>query len=201
MSRRIFIRSILTAVVAMLILVGCSGIDAGAVNQQSGEVYQSSQGLEVRPVEAKYQDLDASEVAKILDIQRWKFMVTPVDTQTKLNYQLELQTPNGEVKVLSSFSIIPVDTKPIETLLAIYPLEGSLFNSSKLKFFIESGGGSTTQILDNSFQEFSGYGPSSPAKLVRDSKFLLVRFSKNGGIGTNQDSLLYFRVQEVNSEQ
>ena len=200
MSRGIFIRQMLVAAVILLVLAGCSGFRNGSNPQQQEPVYQSSQGLEIKPVQASslnMDDLDASEVAKILDIQHWKFIITPADTQTKLNYQIELQHSSGEVEVLSSFTMVPVDTEPIDTLLAIYPLQGSLFNSAKLKFFIESGSGSTTQIVDNPFQEYSGYGPSRPAELDQDGKFLLARFSQNGSIGTEQDTMLYFRVLKV----
>jgi len=197
MSRKIYVRSILTGALILLILASCSGLGSEMVTQQREQVYQSPQGLKVTTVDTKAYDLEVNEVAKILDIQSWKFTLTPVDTQTRLNYQIELQQPKVEAQVLSSFTIIPVDTKPINTLLAIYPLEGSLMNSAKLKFYIESGSGTTTQVLDNPFQEFSGYGPSSPAKLDQDGKFLLARLSKNGGVGTDQDSILYFRVQEV----
>lgn len=186
----------LASVFILLLLVGCSGPGNGTSSQQKGDVFKSAQGLEVKSVDAHAYDLEISEVAKILDIQRWKFTVTPSDTKTKLNFRLEMHDPNGEVNVLSSFTIIPVDTAPIDTLVAFFPLEGSLFSSAKLKYFIEAGSGSTQQIIDNPFMEFSGFGPSSPAKLDEEGKFLLVRISKDGSLGTDQDSALYFRVQE-----
>ena len=201
MSRKLYIQSILTGALILLMLAGCSGLGSETVTQQQGQVYQSPLGFEVATVDGNTYDLEANEVAKILDIQRWKFTVTPSDTKTKLNFQLELHQPDGESEVLSSFTIVPVDTGPIDTLLAFYPLQGSLFNSDKVKYYIEAGGGSTQQILDNPFKEFSGYGPSSPAKLDQDGKFLLVRLSKNGSMGADQDTLLYFRVRELSGNE
>lgn len=198
MSSRYFKGSLLALVLAVLILVGCSGLDAGMVAQPAGEIYRSPQGLEVQSLKDEYKAEEANEVAKILDIHRWKFNLTPPDSQTNLNYQLELQNPQGETKVLSSLSMTTGETGPVDGILAFYPLEGSIFNSEKLKVFIESGGGSMSQVLENPFQGFSGFGPENPAKLDQDGRFLLARFSQEDSQGIGQDSLLYFRVQPVN---
>ncbi len=196
MSQRKIKIIVLASAFILFLLVGCSGSGSGAAKQQKGEVFKSVNGLEVKSVDAQAYDLETSEVAKILSIQRWKFTVTPSDTNTKLNFQLEMHDPNGEVKTLSSFTIFPSETTPMNILVAFYPLEGSFFDLAKLKYFIEAGSGSTQQMIDNPFMDFSGYGPSSPAQLDDEGKFLLVRFSKDGSMGTDQDSLLYFRVQE-----
>jgi hypothetical protein len=192
MFRRPPQRFILVSVLALLLLAGCSGQSVAPMPQPPGETYRSSQGLVITSL-----GVQPDEIAKILEIKRWNFMVTPFDTATKLNYQLELHRSNGEAQVLSSFIIRPDNTKPMDALVAFYPVDGSLFESSRIKLYIESGGGATSKLIDNPFLDFSGFGPTTPAKLQENGEFLLVRLSPTASVGTDQDSRLTFSVRTV----
>ena len=183
---------ILISVVVLLPLAGCSGQPVGPMPQPPRETYPSPQGLVITSL-----GVQPDEIAKILEIKRWKFTVTPFDTATKLNYQLELHPPSGEAQVLSSFIICPDNTEPMDTLVAFYPVDGSLFESSRVKLYIESGGGATSQLIDNPFLDFPGFGPTTPAKLQENGEFLLVRLSPTASVGTDQDSRLTFSVRTV----
>jgi hypothetical protein len=160
-----------------------------------GVPYRSPEGLEITSP-----DVQQDDVAQILGIERWKFLVKPPEPDTQLRFQLELRRPGEEPQVLDSLVVQSASNSETESLVGVYPIQESIFRADKIKLFISGGGGSTSSVITNPFRAYTFSSPSLPAELQEDGTFKLMAFSTEGHIPSAENSALVFSIQILNGE-
>lgn len=156
----------------------------------TGGTYLSPQGLQVAT-----RDVQPDEIAEILDIQRWKFVVEPPEGNQGLHFTLDLLPPGEEPETLYSFGLNNQSSEAQETLVAIYPIDESIYQAEQIKIHVSSGSASSSAVVDNPFMGLEFSSPYQPAELQEDGSYKLMAFSPNGSLPSADDILLVFRVR------
>lgn len=194
---RIFTRLVISMLfISVLVVTGCADLQGTEQpGNMEGAVYSSATGLQVAAL-----NVQSDEIAEVLDIERWKFEVTPPASKASLRYSLVLLQPGDEPQTLFSFGVDNEEAGEIDVLVAIYPIDESLYRAEKMKIYVRSGSGSSSAVVDNPFMGFDFSSPSQPAELHNDGSFKLISFSSDGSIPSPDDVLLVFQVRHSSEE-
>lgn len=169
----------LFAVLAILGLAACT-ITLPDLVLPTPQPGTSPDTLTVTPVEVQ-----PDELIDILGIYRWRFnLAVPPETE-QISYQLQLHRAGQEPEMVTGISSWPVDTPYHEILIALYPVHGPIFQAEQLQYYIRSGGGSTTGLIENPALDFNALQPAQPAEPITDGVFALLTLGQDDTVGEN----------------
>ncbi len=114
------------------------------------------------------------DVAEILGIYRWRFHLTGPESVDGLRIQLSIQRPGQDPEVLADFGSTDNQVIDNDVLVAIYPIDGPIFQAEQLQYFVRNDGSSTTGLLDNPVIGYTVLQPHQPAEPDAEGGFKLL---------------------------
>lgn len=187
-----FVRAItatIVAVVTLSILAACTIVPPESIPAETIITLQTGE-LTVTPQEG-----EVSDVAQVLGVEMWYFQVNPpAQSVSGIHYQMELQHPQQESEILSSFTTWAANDSNKQALVAIYPIGDSIFLADQVKLYMRSAGGETSQVIANPFRDFKGASRSRPAKQMEPNTFELMTFDKELGPPQAERSQLVLKI-------
>ncbi len=145
--------------------------------------------LQVTPIGAGH-----NEIAEILSLQMWRFHVA-CDSPGALIFHTITLRKNGQwVKELSGGLCRWSDGGDKQMIVALYPLDGDLNTSDRLKTYVRIGGTKSRSIGDNPVKGRHAITTLSVASRQNDGSFLLMQSAGGGGDAAENILQLVLRV-------
>ena len=145
--------------------------------------------LQVTPIGAGH-----NEIAEILDMQMWRFHVVCDSAGALLFHTISLRKNGQWVKDISGGLTRWSDGGDKQMIVALYPLDGDLNTSDKLKTYVRIGGAKSSSIGDNPMKGRHAITTLSVANRQNDGSFLLMQSSGGGSDSTANLIQLVLRV-------
>jgi len=142
-----------------------------------------------------------NEIAEILGMQMWRFHVVCNAPGALILHTISLRQNGQWVKEISGgLSRWPGDGGDTQMIVALYPLDGDLNTSDKLKTYVRIGGTKFSAIRDNPLHGRHGTATLSVARRQDDGSFLLIQ-SSEGSSGSRENLLqLVLRISVSKTE-
>ncbi len=151
--------------------------------------------LQVTPLGAGY-----NEIAEILGMQMWRFHIV-CDSPGALIFHTITLRKNGQwVKDISGGLSRWSDGGDKQMIVALYPLDGDLNTSDKIKTYVRIGGTKSSSIGDNPMKGRHAITTLSVANRQHDGSFLLMQSSGTGGDPAENTLQLVLRVYVSGTE-
>lgn len=150
--------------------------------------------VQIGELTIKPQEVESDDIARILGIQRWKFEVgIPVEEdETGVQMELVLRDPQTGESTINELRVITRESEQ-DALVAIYPIADSLFQAEHVRIFLESGSGSTSNVIENPFRDFNASYTANPVDLLEGGAFLLMAFGDTGSMPAADNTTLVLR--------
>jgi hypothetical protein len=166
------------------------GTTEGVETAEAGSV------LQIIPLGARY-----SEMAEILGVERWRFHLVCQAPGAQILHSLAVRQEGRRAsEIACGVTRWSGDDTDRQMIVALYPLEGDLHTSSRLKTYVHLGGATFSQIGDNPFQGRRGVRKLPVATLQPDGSFLLLQ-SSGGGTDRRENNaqlILTIRLADPN---
>jgi hypothetical protein len=141
--------------------------------------------LQVTPLGAGH-----NEIAEILSLEMWRFHVVCAAPGALILHTISLRKNGQWVKEISGgLSRWPDRGGDQQMIVALYPLDGDLNTSDRLKTYVRLGGTKFSSIRDNPLKGRHGITTLSVAGRQQDGSFLLMQSSESGGRNAGENNM------------
>jgi len=143
---------------------------------KTAEIGPGRDDLQVTPLGAGH-----NEIAEILGIRMWRFHLVCGVPGVMVLHTIDLRDKGQWAKQIAcGISRWPDSDRDEQMTVALYPLDGDLNTSDKLKTYVRIGGATFSSVGDNPLKGRQGITTLSVANRQKDGGFLLMQSSDSG---------------------